>query len=369
MNSTNFQTFFDCGFSKIRAGTFSTNNKDEAFYADSGFFVNQSNLELKIQKIIDSLEKNSKEYIKSIGLMLDSPKILSVGISLSKKLDGTELKKTNIQFLVQEAKQQISQYYVNYNITHIIINNYKIDGINYSYLPDKIKCDFISVDILFICLPTDLVIYFKDIFSRSNILVNQIICSSYAKSINYKEILSLSGYVSFIDIGFQKTSITSYFDDEILSLDVFPVGSNHITKDISKILKIDFDRSEKIKRNFIQEQKLLNKADISTNILQKVIYSRIEEILNICMQFIKLNLITTNRYKIILAGEGSKIFNNELKNKILNDCDMDILEETTKEVCEGGLILSKRLNKQEVIEVPRKSIKQGFFEKFFHFFN
>ena len=125
--------------------------------------------------------------------MIDSPKMLSVGISLSKKLDGSKLKQANIQFLVQEAKQQILKYYTNHNIAHIIINNYKIDDVDYSYLPDEIKCDFISLDILFICLPTDLVLYFKNIFSKSNILIDQIICSSYAKSINYKDNLNLSG--------------------------------------------------------------------------------------------------------------------------------------------------------------------------------
>ena len=39
MNNEIFQTFFDCGFSKVRAGTFNTNNHDEAFYIDSKFFT------------------------------------------------------------------------------------------------------------------------------------------------------------------------------------------------------------------------------------------------------------------------------------------------------------------------------------------
>ena len=72
MNNKNFQTFFDCGFSKIRAGTFNSNNNEEAFYAESEFFTDQSNLELKIQKIITSLEKDTNEYIDNINLMIDS---------------------------------------------------------------------------------------------------------------------------------------------------------------------------------------------------------------------------------------------------------------------------------------------------------
>ena len=93
MNIENFQTFFDCGFSKIRAGTFNKNSKEEVFYIESEFFTDRSNLELKIQKIITSLEKDSKKYIEGVSLMIDSSKMFSVGISLSKRLDGSKLKK------------------------------------------------------------------------------------------------------------------------------------------------------------------------------------------------------------------------------------------------------------------------------------
>jgi len=368
MNNENFQTFFDCGSSKIRAGVFNRNIKNEAFYSESEFFTNHSNLELKIQKIIACLEKNSNEYIDNINLMIDSPKMLSVGISLSKKLDGFKLKQTNIQFLVQEAKQQILKYYAKHNIVHIIINNYKIDGIDYFYLPDEIKCDFISLDIIFICLPTDLVLYFKNIFSKSNILVDQIICSSYAKSINYKENINLRGHISFIDIGFSRTSIITYFNDKIISLDVLPIGGNHITNDISIILEIDLESSEQKKRNFDQNLKLSSDKNISIDILFPIIFSRTEEILELCAKSIESNSYALNKSKIMLMGEGSKIFNNQLKDKTSFSNHIDVLEETSEDICQSGFKFITGLNKQEVIVVPKRQTKHGFFEKFFHFF-
>ena len=368
MNNKYFQTYFDCGFSKVRAGTFNTNNNNEAFYAESEFFTDRSNLELKIQKIIASLEKDTDEYINNINLMIDSPGMLSVGISLSKKLDGFRLKQENIQFLVQEAKQQILDYYVNHNIVHIIINNYKIDGVDYSYLPDETKCDFISLDILFICLPTDLVLYFKDIFSKSNILVDQIICSSYAKSINYKENLNLSGHLSFIDVGFNRTSVISYYDDKILSLDVIPIGGNHITKDISKILEIDLERSEQEKRNFDQTLKPTNSESISIETLQEIIFARTEEILELSSKCLDPNTYMLGKFKMVLTGEGSKILDNQYKDKISFLNDIDFLEETLEDICQSGLKFVLGFNKQEVVVVPKKQTKQGFFEKLFHLF-
>ena len=368
MKNENFQTFFDCGFSKIRSGTFNTSNQEEAFYADSEFFTDQSNLEVKIQKIITTLENVSNEYIDNINLMLDSPKMLSVGISLSKKLDGSKLKKENIKFLVQEAKQQILKHYVNYNIAHIIINNYKIDGIDFTYLPDEIKCNFISLDIFFICLPADIILYFKKVFSKSNILINQIICSSYAKSINYKDSLNLSGYMSFIDVGFNKTSIISYYNNKILSLDILPIGGNHITKDISQILEINLENSEKKKCNFDQNLKHSNDKDISVNTLEKIIFARTEEILELSAKSIKTNSYKPNNFKMVLMGEGSKILDNQHKDKISFFNDIDFLEETSEDICQSGFKFISGLNKQEVVVVPKKLTKHGFFEKFFHFF-
>ena len=367
MYNKNFQTYFDCGFSKVRAGTFNTNSTEEAFYAESEFFMDRSNLELKIQKIIVSLEKDTDKYINNINLMIDSIEMLSVGISLSKKLDGSKLKQANIQFLVQEAKQQILKHYTNHNIAHIIINNYKIDNVDYSYLPHEIKCDFISLDIFFICLPTDLVLYFKNIFSKSNILVDQIICSSYAKSIYYKDNLNLSGHISFIDVGFNRTSVISYYNDKILSLDVLPIGGNHITKDISKILEIDLERSEQQKRNFDQNLILLNDEDISIQTLQKIIFARTEEILELCSRFLEPNAGILGKFKIVFTGEGSKILDNHQKDRISFSNDIDFLEETLKDICKSGYKFITGLNKHEVVVVPKRSIKQGFFEKLFHF--
>tara|TARA_B110000027_G_scaffold118445_1_gene130445 strand:- start:93 stop:1202 length:1110 start_codon:yes stop_codon:yes gene_type:complete len=369
MNNKNFQTFFDFGSSKIRAGTFDINNNNKAFYADSEFFTDQLNLELKIQKIITSLEGDSNEYIDNINLMIDSPKMLSIEISLSKKLDGSKLKKSNIQFLVQEAKQQVLQYYGSHNIVHIIINNYKIDSADYSYLPNEIKCNFISLDILFICLPNDLVLFYKDIFSKSNTIVNQIICSSYAKSLSYKENLNLSGHISFIDVGFNKTSIISYYNERILSLDVLPIGGNHITKDISKILDIDLKSSEQKKLNFDQSLKLSNDENILLETLQKIIFARTEEILELCAKSIKSNSHAIDKFKMVLMGEGSKILDNQHKDKISFSNDIDFLEETLEDICQSGFKFITELNKQEVVMIPKRHTKQGFFEKLFHFFN
>ena len=204
MSDKSIQTYFDCGYSKIRAGLFIESDHSNVLFDESKLLLNHSNLNETIHNMVSSLEKRANEYIENINLMVDSEKMLSIGMSISKKLDGNLLKNSDIKFLIQEAKQQISKNYQDQNIIHIIINNYKINGDDYSYLPNEIKCNLISLDIIFICLSNDTILNFKKIFSNFNILINQIICSSYAKSINHKNNLNFSGKISFIDIGFNK---------------------------------------------------------------------------------------------------------------------------------------------------------------------
>jgi len=369
MSINKHQIYVDCGSSKIRAGAFHETSLNKTLHVESKFFFNHTEIRAEIHKIIMFLEKNTNEYIDNVNLMIDSPKMLSIGISISKKIDGLQLKQEDIQFLVQEARQQISKYYKNQNITHIIINNYKINNTDYDYLPLNTKCNFIALDILFICLPEETIDYFKNIFYKFDISINQIICSSYAKAKNYEEDLPTHGNISFIDIGYNKTSIITYTNNKISCLNTLPIGGNHITKDISKILKIDLEEAENIKVNSHDKEKFLIDKDFSHEFLQKIIFARIEEILKMCAPSIKLYSITTSPFKVVLTGEGSKILNNNYKDEFFIVQNLDFLEEKIQDACRAGFKLSMGLNTQEVTIVPKKLIKQGFFEKFFHFLN
>tara|TARA_B100000787_G_scaffold169018_1_gene159069 strand:+ start:1774 stop:2889 length:1116 start_codon:yes stop_codon:yes gene_type:complete len=370
MNNKNYQVYFDCGSSKIRAAACDNNNSKNNFQYEGEIFFDKSKIKFEIQKIVSLLEKKNKEYLNEINLMIDSSDMLSIGISVSGKLDGSELKKEDVQFLVQDANQQILKNYTNQNITHIIINNYKVDNVDYDFLPNNLICNLISIDILFICIPKKTIEYFKTQFLELDISINQIFCSSYAKSVNYKDNFSSINDISFIDIGFNKTSVTCFNKNKIIFLDVLPIGGNHITKDISKVLKINLKEAEKAKLYFDDNQNFLNDKKISLDLIQKIIFARIEEILELCAKSIELNLKITkqSKRKMVLMGEGSKILDNRFKEKISFLHDVDLLDETVKDIFDCALNLYNGINKQEVVLIPKKSIKEGFFEKLFHLF-
>tara|TARA_B100000787_G_C16177293_1_gene289759 strand:- start:10 stop:1125 length:1116 start_codon:yes stop_codon:yes gene_type:complete len=370
MNNKNFNVYLDCGSSRVRAGALNNIDPKNSFYYESDYFFNQLDIELNIHKIITNIEKNTNEYLNDINLMIDNEEILPVDISLSKKFDGSILKKNDIQFLIQDAKQQVLKNYPNQSVIHIIIKNYKIDNINFVSLPENINCNLLSVDIIFICLPKKIIEYYKNLFLKFNILVNQFFCSSYARSLNYKNNFTLSDNISFIDIGFNRTSITSFNNNVINFFHTIPIGGNHVTKDISKVLGLDLIEAEKIKLCFDKNLNYLNKKNISLDLVQKIIFSRVEEILELCFNSInkRNNFEKIVKFKIVLMGEGSSILDNKFKDMINFTHEIDLLEETTQDIFESATKLHAGTNKQEVVLAPKRQIKEGFFEKLFHFF-
>ena len=397
MTEKNFNIFFDLGSSKIRAAAFNKHNKDQNFSIEknsiSSFKSGQINLleaEKNIENIILELEKKTEEYIDNVFVMLDAQEGLSINLSLSKKKDGEKISAKDIQYLIQDAKQQILKFNPEKNIIHIIVKNYKVDDKDYSYPPLETSCNLFSIDIIFICFPKTIIKNLENLFFKFQLSINKFFCSSYTKSLNYKEQFAKSEKIAFIDIGYEKTSIVIYYKNKLNSFNVLPVGGNHITKDISKILSLPNEESEDIKRSlnknisFNEENKTskIFKDDFlsqtkhkkeTLELAQKIISARIDEILNLGLDVIKLNenFVDVNKFRIVLIGDGSKILDN---NSIyVNDLEYDVEEilffpEKVATICESGLILDKGNNKQEVVMVPKKKKTTGFFEKLFHFF-
>jgi cell division protein FtsA len=397
MNDKNFDFYIDLGSSRIRAAAFNKFNKDEKIIIEKNNVsllkkkkLNFFETEKIIEEITYELEKKTKVYMNNVSLMLDTPDTLLVSLSLSKKNDKKLIEKKDILYLIQDAKQQILKSYPDQNIIHIIVSNYKIDNKDYDYLPDKIKCKILSIDIFFICFPKILVENLENLFQRNEISINQFLCSSYTKSLNYKDQFPTFEKITFIDIGYEKTSVTIYENDKLKALNLLPIGGNHITKDISNVLKLDMEKSEKIKKNLNKEilfsesnctDKIFqsdflinsNKKDVSQELIKKIIFARIDEILTLSLETIKSyeNLDAINRLKVVLTGNGSKILDSNfihIKETVPLFEEIDFLVESGLNICESGLKLSKGLNKQEVLMVPKKIVTKGFFEKLFHFF-
>ena len=386
MNKNNFINIIDLGSSKIRLTVF--NNKSDIQFSQS--FPNKindkySNTAENLKEIIKIAEKNISSHIENVVVMLDSNNQISIDISIRKKFENKQSILKIHESLILEINQLINSNYLNYNIIHTLLSGCIIDGKNYNKIPDKkIKINEIKAEFKIICLPKILITDIKNNFAKDNVQIINIYCTSYIKSLLYNKKIN-SEKIAFIEIGLKRASLILLSNYKLEVLHSIPIGSFHITKDISNVLNVDFDEAENIKKffnktetefsynnqnntNSIFIKNIFNK-NISIDTLKQVILYRVQEILDLLYRRSNISNINLELKNISLyfIGEGSKLLNNNsfhLEDNF-NFKSISFYDETNEEICNAGL--NFYLNTKNRIIKSNK--KQGFFERFFNYFS
>ena len=386
MNKNNFINIIDFGSSKIRLTVF--NNEFDIQFSQS--FPNKindkySNTTQNLKEIIKIAEKNISSHIENVVLMLDSNNQISIDISIGKKFENKQSILKIYESLILEINQLINSNYLNYNIIHTLLSRCIIDGKNYNKIPNKkIKINEIKAEFKIICLPKILITDIKNNFAKDNVQIINIYCTSYIKSLLYNKKIN-SEKIAFIEIGLKRASLILLSNYKLEVLHSIPIGSFHITKDISNVLNVDFDEAENIKKffnktetefsynnqnntNSISIKNIFNK-NISIDTLKQVILYRVQEILDLLYRRSNISNINLELKNISLyfIGEGSKLLNNNsfhLEDNF-NFKSISFYDETDEEICNAGL--NFYINTKNRIIKSNK--KQGFFEKFFNYFS
>ena len=189
MSKKNFDIYINLNIKKISIAAFKKFDSHNIFFKEydcesdlNKDKLNFENIKKTIEKNIFEIEKKTGEFLEDIYLMVETPESISINLSLIKDNEGKKIEKKNVQYLIQDAKQQILSNYPNEKIIHIIITNYLVDNNSYNYLPLNLDCNKFSIDIKFICFPKNLVKKLEELFNSQQIFINKIICSDYAKS-------------------------------------------------------------------------------------------------------------------------------------------------------------------------------------------
>ena len=384
MSNKNFINIIDLGSSKIRLSVFDVNLKNN--FSNSillDYEKDNSNHFYELNKIVREAEKSISNHIQDVVLMLDSSKIFIIDISLKKNLDKKNKLNNIFETMIMEINQIINKYYLNYKILHIIVDQCIIDNKIYSELPKFLNnTDNLKIDFKLICFPKNFINEINERFKKNNLNVINFICSSYVKTSNYITKINKSK-VSFLEIGFKRTSFIFYENNALKLIHSIPVGSFHITKDISNIFKITFNEAEQIKKLFNQSEtefsyqnndynnRLIFKEIISKNIpiekLKQVILYRVQEIIDLSFKKTNIKKFNFKEADLFLVGGGSKLFNNNsfyLEDKF-DFKSINFFSESDDIICDTGA--KYYLSETKLPEVQSK--KQGIFEKFFNFFD
>lgn len=388
MNEKSLNVFVDFGSSKIRLGIYDKETSKNIIILEKDCISNFSlnNFDIKnsneiIKDLIKSAEKKINNHIKNINLMIDTPDMFSIDISIKKNSDGKQYSKNDIKSLLNEVKGLVQKNYLNKKIIHVIVKKFIFDDEEFFEIPNKkIDYNILIIELKFICFADQIWKSLQDSFKSNYLNIDNLYCSSYVRSSSYNSLFNDFNKKVILDIGYGKSSITVFQDNRILYFNILPVGGRHITNDISILLKINQDDAENLKKSLNQSETTFeNKIEKNNqtelpDLSRQVIFARVDEIIKLNLADEYFNAFFQNKDSCILIfiGEGSKILNKNsiyLEEKFDFFSEISFFEENTTIICDSGFNFNQLSKSQEVNFLPKKHKNKGFFEKFFHFFN
>ena len=386
---SNLETVIDCGSKNLRLGVF--DQSSERIYSSNitiTEFDENKGFEKSLNQLIRDAEKQLSTHLVDVNILYDTSKFNFIDLSIKKSFDQSTSISKHYDSLVEEANFIVSENNFKDQVIHIVVNNIIIDGNKkIEVISEEIKIKFLILEIKFICLNKSLLSIISNKFKKNNLNISNIYCSSYIKSIFYKKNLEIKNNLIFLDIGFERTSALFFNNNKFQFLNSIPLGSNNITKDISKILKLSIEYSENLKIKFNKDEKEISleknssnninlyseiiKKNISIDLLKQIIEARVNEIIELTIlnnnYFKKIN--STKKQCIVFIGNGSKLIpniNNINSKKIFSD--FIFFEENDSKICDAGINYYKS-NESYLTKSKKKPKKTGFFEKFFNLFS
>jgi len=398
----------DLGTCKIKCAIFSYNNgglpqligfsKKKTKGIHNSIIININEAIDSIRSCLIEAEKKSQITLNKISVLIDPTEIITTRLTKFKKINGSKIEKSDASFLLKEAKKQVELN--NSRLFNIHIFNYKyiIDNKLFKELPLNIYVDQFSQENVFLGVPKNILKNISEVFRSCDIEIDKFISCSYARGICCFAQDQIDYGCGIVDIGYEKTSIALFKDSSLVHASSFPIGSNHITKDISRGCYLSEIESELIKKDISIINNLddeLNKdgflpdkyfsetkfRKISSKFVQDIISARLDEILN--KIFKEINFLQAERVKqnLIFTGEGSrlndlkKIVNTKLSNNIFdsNLDNFELFRNIDRELlaCHGAVKILTEGFVSEAIAIPNKSQKDksGFFTSIFNIFN
>lgn len=340
-----------------------------------------------IKENVYLIEQKLNLIFKEIIFVTDCFESFVISFTGFKKLNGSQLSKDNITYILNLLKSKISEVENQKKIIHIFNSKYILDKKEIDNLPIGLFGNLYSQEISFILIDNNDYKNIKNVFENCNLKIKRIISKKFLDGVNI--INKNSNLETFLRIQINENdSELIYFENSALKLiQNFKFGSNLILNDISKVtgltndivkkilLKSKFSNknldSEIVEKEFFETQ---NFRKIRKKLIFDVAKARIEELSEVII-YKNINVISflQDNLSIFLKindQSNLKFFydcykknfskKNQFPIKFTSDLSLSEIYNSASRVVQYGW-------KKEALPIvqEKKSIISGFFDKIF----
>ena len=397
MSQNNFKLFVELDKKRFTFTVIDSANEEDTKIVHSNQTLVTGVIENKItdpNEVYDILKTNTYEIERKLNcvfkeaiLILDSFNSSIINLSGYKKLNGSQLTKEDITYILNSLKSEIYKKEIQKSTIHIFNSNYHLDKKKINNLPIGLFGDFYSQELSFYLIDNNDFKNFNNIFNKCNLTISKIISKSFLEGVNL--INQNSNLDSFFNIEINEfdSKIFLFENSALKFIQNFKFGSNLIEKDISKVLALKIENVKRILRDtqftlgetdhqFIEREffKNQNFRKIKKKLILEIAEARIEEISNIIIfKNVNLTRFLNNQFPIFLKikdatnlkcfEENYKLFFSHRNNYKLHFKE-DI---NTDKIYRGLFKLVQYGWKREAVPVvqEKKSFLARFFGQFF----
>ena len=286
--------------------------------------ITDYNLILKIFKEkIYLLEQNLNLVFKEVIIIIDNFNCSLINFSGFKKLNGSQLLKENITYILNFLKSQINEIENKKTILHIFNTKFTLDDKEMVNLPIGLFGNFYCHELSFFLLDNNDYHNLQKVLSDCNLKIKKIISKNFIEGASLLKSSSKLNNLFKIELSEEHSKIIFIENSSLKYVQDFKFGSNLIIKDISKVtgLETDIIKTILINSNFSEkkldelvEKKFFkdnNYRKISKKLIIDIAKARIEELFEIILfKNINTKFFLKNKISIFLKINDSLILQN-----------------------------------------------------------
>ena len=194
------------------------------------------------------IEQKTNFTFKEVILILDDFEFSYINLTGHKRLNGSQLLKENITYILNTLKSNINEYEKNKKIVHIFNNKFNLDKKDINNIPIGLFGDFYTHELSFFLMNKNDYKNLSNIFEKCNLKIQKILIKSFIEGVSIEKKNEAN---TFFNIKVNKENIKIlYFENSALKIiEEFKFGSDLIINDISKITSLKIEQIKKFLTN------------------------------------------------------------------------------------------------------------------------
>jgi len=265
-----------------------------------------------IKKNLYLIEQKLNFIFKDVILIVSDLNTSFINLSGFKKLNGSQILKENITYILNSLKSSINKFEKKKTILHIFNSKYTLDKKKIENLPIGLFGDFYAQELSFCLINNNDFKNLNNIFNKCNLKIKKVLLKSFVEGVYLSnKNLNLN---TFFQVSINhKQSKLFYFENDALKFEQnFNFGSDLVISDISKVIGLSKENVKKIiatcnfssqisDNELVEEEffKSSNFRKIKKKLILDVAAARIEELSE------------------LMISKNSNVINYTMKNKVV----------------------------------------------------